>query len=196
MATPGECNTEPSLELLQVKNTFIEENTKAAPKKIGFIGMGRLGQIIVKHLLNSRHVVSIWNQSVEKCLKSVEAGAQLCLTPSEVVRNSDIIFSCVSGPDVVKSLFYRDEGILQGFKNCEPGTKGYVELTFMDSSTSNEIAKAIRDNGGKYLEAPIYDSGRRAEEGSLPLLCSGDLELFKECEVYFTTFSEFQIFDP
>ncbi|GFW19500.1 putative oxidoreductase GLYR1 homolog [Trichonephila clavipes] len=196
MATPGEYNTEPSLELPKVRSTFLKENTKTVPKKIGFICMGRLGQIIVKHLLNSGHDVSIWNQDVEKCLKSVEAGAHLCLTPSEVVRNTDIIFSCVSRPDIVKSLFYHEEGVLQGFKNCKPGTKGYVELTFMDSTSSNEIAKAIMDNGGKYLEAPIYDSGKRAEEGSLPLLCSGDLELFKECKVYFTTFSEFQIFDP
>ncbi|GFQ95016.1 putative oxidoreductase GLYR1 [Trichonephila clavata] len=181
-ATPEEYDTEPFLELPEDSNV---------PKKIGFIGMGMMGQIILKHLLNSGYDVSIWNPNAENGFKLVDAGAQICPSPSEVIRNSDIVFSCVPGPDVVKSFVYLDEGVLQGLKTCEYGSKGYVELTFMDTTTSREIAEAINFYGGKYLKANIYGSERLAEERSLLILCSGNLELFEDCENCFTTFSEF-----
>ncbi|GFW19479.1 putative oxidoreductase GLYR1 homolog [Trichonephila clavipes] len=160
------------------------------PKKIGFIGLGMMGQMIMQHLLNLEYDVSIWNQNAEECLIFVEAGAKLRSTPSEVVRNSDIIFSCVSGPDFVKSHLYCAEGVLQGFKKSESGTKGYVELTGIDPPTSIESAEAINYYVGKYLKAPIYNPERLAENERLEILCSGDLELFKECESWFNAFSE------
>ncbi|GFY43139.1 putative oxidoreductase GLYR1 homolog [Trichonephila inaurata madagascariensis] len=160
------------------------------PKKFGFIGLGMMGQMIMKHMLNLEQDVSIWNRNAEEGLIFVEAGAQLRSTPSEVVRNSDIIFSCVSGSDFVKSHLYHDEGVLQGFKKSETGTKGYVELTGIDPSTSIESAEAINYFGGRYLKAPIFHPERFEENGRLEILCSGDMGLFKECESWFTAFTE------
>ncbi|GFS46057.1 putative oxidoreductase GLYR1 homolog [Trichonephila inaurata madagascariensis] len=158
-------------------------------KKIGFIGLGKMGQIIVKNLLQSGYDVSIWNKTEVKCPKFVEDGAQRCWTPSQLVHKCDIIFSCFSDRDVKSSVFLHD-GILEGLKNCEqPGTKVYVEMTSIDPSTSREIAEAVMGHGGKYLEAPICCSERLAESGFLLIICCGDLEVFKSCQSYFEAFS-------
>ncbi|GFQ92223.1 oxidoreductase GLYR1-like protein [Trichonephila clavata] len=165
---------------------------RPTPKKIGLMGMGVIAERIVNHFLNLGLDVSVWNQNAEKCQKLVEAGAQLRPTPSAVVRNSDIIFNCVSGLDPVLSLVF--ECVLQGFEKCEAGTKGYVDLTFNDPSISRVIAEAIYFYGGKYLEAPIYDSKRLAENRGLRIICSGDVELFRECESWFRAFSNYVSF--
>ncbi|GFS46056.1 putative oxidoreductase GLYR1 [Trichonephila inaurata madagascariensis] len=157
------------------------------PKKIGFIGEGTMGQIIVKSLLKSGHDVFIWNRSEVNCPKLIENGAQNCSTPSQLVRECDIIFSCLSDRDV-KSSFLIDDGILEGLENCEHGTKVYVEMTSIDPSTSRAIAEAVMNHGGKYLEAPICGSERLAEDGFLLIICSGDPELFRSCRSYFEAF--------
>ena len=89
-----------------------------------------MGSGIVKNLLNSGHTVTVWNRTVEKVgtllsssssspssssLSSfssshspsspqvrdfVEAGAKEALTPSDVIAEADITFSCVSDPQV------------------------------------------------------------------------------------------------
>ncbi|GFY72582.1 putative oxidoreductase GLYR1 homolog [Trichonephila inaurata madagascariensis] len=156
--------------------------------KIGFLGLGVMGQRIVKNLLKSGHDVSIWNRTEDKCRNLAEDGAQQCSTPSQLVRKCDVIFSCVSDPSVAKSLLFCENGILEELQKCRPGTKGYVELTSTDPSSSREIAAAIMYHGGKYLEAPMFGSEKLAEDGSLLIICSGDPELFKICESFFATF--------
>ncbi|GFR16208.1 putative oxidoreductase GLYR1 homolog [Trichonephila clavata] len=58
-------------------------------------------------------------------------------------------------------------------------------MTSIDSDTSQVIAEAISERGGRYLEAPITGSLSAAEEGTLLIICAGDLELFKSCETCF-----------
>ncbi|GFW19533.1 putative oxidoreductase GLYR1 homolog [Trichonephila clavipes] len=157
------------------------------PKKVGFIGLGKMGQIIVKCLLQSGYDVSIWNRTEVNCPKLIENGAQKCSTPSQLVRECDIIFSCLSDRDV-KSSFLIENGILEGLKNCESVTKVYVEMTSIDPSTSREIAEAVMNHGGKYLEAPICCSERFAEDGFLLIICCGDPDLFRSCRSYFEAF--------
>ena len=56
---------------------------------------------MVKNLLNSGHSVIVWNRTTEKVKDFVEAGAKEALTPSDVIADSDITFSCVSDPQVL-----------------------------------------------------------------------------------------------
>lgn len=48
---------------------------KASTLKFGFIGLGLMGQRIVKNLINSGHQVTIWNRTPNKCKDFENAGA-------------------------------------------------------------------------------------------------------------------------
>ncbi|GFY56570.1 putative oxidoreductase GLYR1 homolog [Trichonephila inaurata madagascariensis] len=177
----------PSLDL---KKETMRTYDRPTSKKIGFVGLGMMGQRIVKNLLHSGHDISVWNRTPEKCEQFVDAGAKHFSTPADIVQNCDIIFCCVSGPEASKSLLYKNCGILEGLEKCQFGSKGYVELTNIDHHTSLEISEAISERGGKYLEAPVTGSLSLAEEGSLLILSAGDHELFRSCETCFFSISE------
>ncbi|GFT34220.1 putative oxidoreductase GLYR1 homolog [Nephila pilipes] len=180
----------PPIDMSKASQTLTAKNIKPTSKKIGFIGLGMMGQRMVKNLLVTGHDVSIWNRSPEKCKIFVDFGAHQYLTPADVVWNCDIIFCCVSGPEAAKSLVFGNWGVLQGLEKCKAGSKGYVEMTSVDPITSQEIAEAITFKGGKYLEAPISGSRALADEGSLLILCAGDSDLFKSCESCFFALSK------
>ncbi|GFR07010.1 hypothetical protein TNCT_628851 [Trichonephila clavata] len=178
----------PSYDLSRpsTSTTVNDRNIKPTSKKIGFIGLGTMGQRIVGHLLNSRHDVSVWNRTPEKCKHVVEAGARKFLTPAELVRHCDIIFCCLSGPRASKSVIYQEDGILQGLEECEPGTKSYIEMTSMLPETSQIIAEAVTQKGGRYLEAPMVGSSYSAENGTLIIHGAGDHEVFCSCSTVFS----------
>ncbi|GFY40807.1 putative oxidoreductase GLYR1 homolog [Trichonephila inaurata madagascariensis] len=149
--------------------------------KIGMIGLGMMGQRIIKNLLDSGHDVSVWNRTPEKCKQFVDIGAKQFLTPAELVLNCDIIFCCVSGPKAVKFVASQVDGILQRFENSEPRKKAYVEMTCIDSDTSRVIAECITKRGGRYLEASIIGSILLAEKSSLLMLAAEDRDTFVRC---------------
>ncbi|GFS45150.1 putative oxidoreductase GLYR1 homolog [Trichonephila inaurata madagascariensis] len=170
----------PPLNFFNYKSPEIKKEHGATYKRIGFIGMGMMGQRLVRNLLVTGHDVSVWNRTPEKCRECVAAGAQQLLTPADVVWNSDVIFSCVSGPEAVKSCMYETWGIEHGFEKSVPGSKGYIELSSIDPDTSQEMCAAITEKGGKYLEAPIRGSRSLAEDGLLLALVAGDHGFFEE----------------
>ncbi|GFV84498.1 putative oxidoreductase GLYR1 homolog [Trichonephila clavipes] len=176
----------PTLNFKGFKYPEIKRKPIKTSKRIGFIGIGMMGQRLVRNLLVTGHDVSVWNRTPDKCKECVSAGAQQLLTPADIVWSCDVIFCCVSGPEAAKSCMYETWGIKHGFEKSEPGSKVYIELTSMDPDTSQEMCAVITDRGGKYLEAPLRGSRSLAEDGLLLALVAGDEMCFKENLPYFS----------
>jgi len=169
------------IDLVTSSQTLREKDIQPSKLTFGFLGLGIMGSGIVKNLLNSGHNVIVWNRTTDKVRDFVEAGAKEALTPSDVIADSDITFSCVADPQAAKDLVFGNCGVLQEINT----TKGYVEMTGIDSETSQDIAEAISLKGGRYLEAQIQGSKTQAQDGTLVILVSGDRSLFDDCQSCF-----------
>ncbi|GFQ94991.1 putative oxidoreductase GLYR1 homolog [Trichonephila clavata] len=159
---------------------------EATSKKIGFMGLGEMGQIIVKNLINTGHNVTVWNRSSMKCEKFVKAGAVQARTPADLVEKCDITFSCLSGSEAVRDVFSGTDGILSGINKFKNSNKSYVELSTLDIMTSEEIGGKIQQSGWRYLDAPLCGTKLQASSGTLLIPVSGDLEVLKDCESCFS----------
>merc|ERR1712142_1143489 len=142
------------MDLVTSSQTLREKDIQPSKLNFGFLGLGIMGSGMVKNLLNSGHNVMVWNRSSEKCVDFVKAGAKECLTPSDVIAGADITFSCVSDPQVAKNMVFGNCGVLQEIN----ADKSYVEMTGIDAETSQDIAEAINNRGGRYLEAQVQGS--------------------------------------
>lgn len=92
------------LDVSTLTETLKSKNIVASKLKFGFIGLGIMGSGIVKNLINSGHEVCVYNRTHDKTDKFVKAGAKVMLTPSDVIENADITFSCVSDPAALKNV--------------------------------------------------------------------------------------------
>ncbi|KAG8231327.1 hypothetical protein J437_LFUL011720 [Ladona fulva] len=115
------------------------------------------------------------------CKEFAKVGAEVGMTPSDVVQVADITFSCVADPQAAKDMVFGNCGVLLEISS----SKGYVEMTGIDAETSQDIAEAIQAKGGRYLEAQVQGSKTQAEEGTLVILAAGDRILFDECQSCF-----------
>ncbi|KAJ8665299.1 hypothetical protein QAD02_006961 [Eretmocerus hayati] len=167
----------PPLDVETLSQTLKDKNIRASNLKFGFLGLGIMGSGIVKNLLNSGHKVMVWNRTEQKCADFVKAGAEQGMTPADVVGGADITFSCVADPQAAKEMVFGNCGVLSEIMP----EKGYVEMTGIDSETSQDIAEAITGKGARYLEAQVQGSKTQAEEGTLVILAAGDRQLFSEC---------------
>ncbi|KAF8785094.1 putative oxidoreductase GLYR1 like protein [Argiope bruennichi] len=180
----------PVINLHEPNETVRVKDVRPSKAKIGFIGLGMMGQRLAKNLLITNHKVTVWNRTFEKCIDFARGGASFALSPCDVVQKCDIIFCCVSDSKASKSVVFGHRGILAGLERSPRGSKGYVEMTTMDPTTSIEIAEAITNKGGRYLEAAITGSLEMAEGGALLVLSAGNRELFLKCKSCFFAFSD------
>lgn len=92
------------LDVSTLTDTLKSKNIVASKLKFGFIGLGIMGSGIVKNLINSGHEVCVYNRTHDKTEKFEKAGAKAMMTPSDVIENADITFSCVSDPAALKMV--------------------------------------------------------------------------------------------
>ncbi len=132
----------------------------------------------------------VWNRDADKCLPLVEAGAQAETSPAKVVAAADVTFAMLADPAAAESVCFGPEGVLEGMT---PG-KAYVDLSTVDDFTSKNIAQAITESGGRFLEAPVSGSKGPAENGQLVILAAGDRSLFDELDSAFDALAKKSIF--
>lgn len=142
----------------------------------GFLGLGIMGNPMVKNLLTAGFKVTVWNRSGDKCIPLVDAGAAKGASPAAVVKDADITFAMVSDPQASENLCFGPEGVLETIGE----NKGYVDVSTVDPELSCRISEAISLKGGRFLEAPVSGSKKPAEDGSLVFLCAGDKTLYDE----------------
>ncbi|GIX72899.1 putative oxidoreductase GLYR1 homolog [Caerostris darwini] len=166
-------------------------NCPAINTKFGFIGSGEIGRGIIQNLLKANCHIAILESTLKKYGLQKER-LVLLKTPSLLVDACEIIFCYINNEVILKSVVQGREGILQG--NC--CDKGFVQLATVDVRTSSAISTAIRNAGGKYLEAPCFGSESRALDGELLILASGDESVFTGCKMAFHNFGKTTYLGP
>src|SRR5262245_4952944 len=78
---------------------------------IGFIGLGKMGQAIVSHLLSSGNHVRVWNRSPEPVRAAVAKGAEAAARPADTTR-ADFLVSMLGDDAAIRSVIV-DQGVLE-----------------------------------------------------------------------------------
>lgn len=140
--------------------------------KIGFIGLGNLGQAICKRLSDVGETLIVYNRNKEKIENLPYEKVD---TPRELLLKSDVIFMCLFDSDAVSHILSRENGLL-----CdEIKGKTIIDLTTNDYKDVLEFHDAINSMGGNYLENPVFGSVAPALKGELTVVSSGKEEIFK-----------------
>src|SRR5271166_2525552 len=141
----------------------------AENKKIGWIGMGRMGYPMAERLLTAGYHLSIWNRTRAKAEPLAKLGAKVMDNLLEL-KEVDVLFSIVStGKDLDQVYFGR---------NSISGHGGKIPKIFVDCSTiAVEESAAIRDRlrqlGSEFVAAPVSGNAKVIKAGKLSSVVSG-----------------------
>lgn len=144
--------------------------------KIGWIGLGNMGNPMCKNLIKAGHDVTVWNRTKSKASDALDMGAKWADTPQAVAEASDYIFTMVSNGRILKDIIFREHGIIKGMKSG----KVMTDMSTVSPDESIEVSTSVEAAGGKFLCCPVTGSVIPAAKGTLGLLVSGDKALFEE----------------
>ncbi len=147
--------------------------TSTSKPRIGFIGLGIMGQSMAGHLLAAGHPLAIYNRSADKTLALAAKGAVACDTPAQVAQQSDIIITMVGYPSDVEQVWLGAEGLIANAKNGL-----LIDMTTSSPALAKRLAEAAARAGHQALDAPVSGGDVGAREAKLSIMVGGDKAAF------------------
>ena len=137
---------------------------------VGFIGLGIMGQGMVRNLLKAGFEVNIWNRTAKRMDPLVEAGAKKTNSPADLASKCDIVITCVSDTPDVQEVVLSESGVIHGVKSGAL----LVDMSTISPQATREIAAKLDEKGVHMLDAPISGGSEGAAKGTLSIMIGGD----------------------
>jgi len=142
--------------------------------KIGFLGLGDMGQAIVPRLIAAGHTIMGWNRTKEKTAPLLRLGMLWADTPREAARVSEIVFSIVTDSAAVRAVAIGENGVIAGLRKDAV----YLDMSTIDPDASRAIATEFAKAGLTMLDAPISGTTLTIGQGKASLMAAGDKAAF------------------
>ncbi|MFN3655724.1 MAG: NAD(P)-dependent oxidoreductase [Pseudolabrys sp.] len=146
--------------------------------KLGFVGLGAMGQLIVPRLMQAGHTVTGWNRSPDKGEALIRQGMQWADTPRQVAERSEIVFSIVTDAKAVKACALGPDGIVSGLK----AGGIYIDMSTIEPEESRAVAAEFAKAGSIMLDGPISGSPVTVTAGNASVMIGGDEAAFERAK--------------
>lgn len=148
-------------------------------KRIGWIGLGRMGEAMAKRLVKGGHDVYVWNRTASKAAPLAEAGATIVASKQDLSA-CDAVFTMVSTTDDLKEVLFAEGGLLAGPNK----PRIVVDSSSISQEGSAEIRQRLEAMGVGYLCSPVSGNAKVAKAGKLLQVASGPRALYEEVEPF------------
>ena len=137
--------------------------------RIAFLGIGLMGDPMVRRLLVAGYPVAAWNRSPAKAQALAGAGAQPVAALAEAVRDADIVISMLAdGPTVGQVM-----------QDALPALKAgalWVDMSSTRQSEAQEFHARLTAQGRRFIDAPVSGGVGGAAAGSLAIMAGGSTD--------------------
>ncbi|UCD65364.1 MAG: NAD(P)-dependent oxidoreductase [Deltaproteobacteria bacterium] len=151
--------------------------------KIGFIGMGIMGQPMAENILKSGYELMAYNRTKEKAQALTDKGGIVVSTPAELTEWADVIILMLTGPEAIDAVLYAEQGIL----SAQPADKIIINMSTVSPSYTRNLKKCLEPSNISFIDAPVSGSKKPAIEGSLIILAGGEADQINALEPLFLT---------
>ena len=137
--------------------------------KVGFVGLGRMGEPMAGNLLRAGIPVTVWNRSPGKDEALVDIGAERAASLQDVFERSTTVMLMLLDSDAIDDVLGRGT---PAFATRACG-KIIVHLGTTSPGFSRALERDVIAAGGAYVEAPVSGSRQPAEQGRLIGMVAG-----------------------
>lgn len=136
--------------------------------EVGFIGVGRMGSVMVGNLLKAGHRVRAYDTTPASVAAVQKLGAQPATSAKEAF-SGDAVISMLPNDDAMRAVFI-DGGVLPE----RGGSTIHINMATASVECTDELTKFHAARGVPYLSATVFGRPEMAAERNLNILAAGD----------------------
>lgn len=155
--------------------------------KLGFIGIGLMGEPMTLRLLQAGFAVTVWNRSADKLATVAAAGATVAGSIAELVEQVDVVLLCLANTDVVETVVFGEQGVASVARSEQL----LVDFSSSDPQATVQFAERLQQaTGMAWVDAPVSGGVVGAEQGTLAIMCGGEADDISRIEPVLTPLSQ------
>lgn len=142
-------------------------------ERIGFIGLGAMGQPMAANLLRRGFSVTTAVHRRAEPVRALEAqGARVAGSRSDLIAASTVVIACVPTSAEVEEVVLGPGGVLE----AAPDGAVFVDMGTSRPASTRALAARLAGRRVAMVDAPITGGVRGATEGTLTIYVGGDPE--------------------
>jgi 3-hydroxyisobutyrate dehydrogenase-like beta-hydroxyacid dehydrogenase len=149
--------------------------------KVGFIGLGKMGQGMTRRILGTSHDLVVYNRTKEKAADLAGAGATVATSIADACQGRHVVITMVADDTAVKEVTLAKGGVRDSL------AAGAIHLCMGTHSVAavQALAKAHDEANQRFVSAPVLGRPDAAAAGQLGIVAGGPADALKECEPLF-----------
>lgn len=145
-------------------------------QKIGYIGLGIMGQPTARNLMKAGYPLSFYARRPEVIAEFTQAGAKAYSSPKELAQHVDVIFTNLPMTTDVENVLIGADGIIH---TAKPGTV-VIDMSTISATATQHIAEALGKKQIEMLDAPVSGGEQGAIDGTLSIMVGGKTDVLEK----------------
>ncbi len=150
---------------------------EAADRRIGVIGLGKMGGPMARRLLGAGYTLVVHDLRPEAAAALREGGAREARSPADVAGDTDVVITVLPDAAAVEQVVFGPQGLAQALGRGQ----ALIEMTSSRPALTRRVAEALGARGVDVLDAPVSGGVRGAEEGTLCVMVGGPAPVLERC---------------
>ena len=146
--------------------------------KIGFIGLGSLGEGLCSSLLKAGFAVMVTDLNPAAAQKLLAAGAVWADDVAGACREADVVITVLPSPAISRQVVEGPGGV---FEHLRSGGV-WIEMSTADFEDLQRLQAAATQRGIAVLECPVTGGVHLANSGQITVLVGGDEATFQRVQ--------------
>jgi 3-hydroxyisobutyrate dehydrogenase-like beta-hydroxyacid dehydrogenase len=137
--------------------------------KIAFLGLGKMGRPMVRHLVAAGHEVAVWNRTLQRAEELKSLGVRVAMSPASAARGAEAAMTMLFDDAAVEEVVLGSGELLA---SLAPGALHIVHST-ISVALSERLAQEHARRNVDYVAAPVFGRPNVAEAGQLWVVAAG-----------------------
>ena len=152
---------------------------------VAFLGLGAIGRPMARRIAAAGLPLTVWNRTASRATDFArDHSAKAARTAADAVRDADVVITCLSTSTDVASVL--EEPVIAAMKSGAL----LLDCTSGDPATSKAIASRLSARNVRFVDAPVSGGVKGAEEGTLTVMCGGDVADIERARPIIATFGK------
>jgi 3-hydroxyisobutyrate dehydrogenase-like beta-hydroxyacid dehydrogenase len=154
--------------------------------KIGFIGIGHMGEGLARRLIGAGFSLVVFNRTRSRAEALAALGATVADSPGDAAADAEVVITMLADDHAVEATIFSPGNVIDRM----PQGAIHLSASTISVDLSRRLAAAHREKGQSFVAATVFGRPDAAAAGKLFVVAAGPHDQVDRCQAIFASIGQ------